>query len=330
MNTHYSTLGVSESASDSEIKKAYRSLSYQYHPDKNHGDKIKEEKYKQINEAYDVLKDKVTRQQYDFELNMNQYASRNANINEEMNDIMSHLFGSMSKMAHNPRHTKSSRSMDGLSSLFQGSSMFGDMDDVVFMQMPPPCAHPSQTKESPPPQPPPAMEDIHMDHSITFEESYHGCCVPIVVERSCEKGNKTSTESETLYVDIPKGIDHNEIITLKEKGHVKNHDKSDLKIHIFLQKHAKFERKGMDLLLKHEISFKESILGFSFIIEHLNLKNIKFKNSRNKIITNKTSKVIKQLGFIRGENQGDLILEFHVTTPDAFSEEQLKMIEEWF
>jgi DnaJ-class molecular chaperone len=86
----------------------------------------------------------------------------------------------------------------------------------------------------------------------------------------------------------------------------------------------------MDLLLKHEISFKESILGFSFIIEHLNLKNIKFKNSRNKIITNKTSKVIKQLGFIRGENQGDLILEFHVTTPDAFSEEQLKMIEECF
>ena len=153
MNTHYSTLGVSESASESEIKKAYRSLSYQYHPDKNPGDKVKEEKYKKINEAYDVLKDKPKRQQYDFEMNMNQYASRNADINEEMNDIMSHLFGSMSKMAHNPRHAKSSRSMEGLSSLFQGTSMFGDMDDVVFMQMPPPCAHLSLIHISEPTRP---------------------------------------------------------------------------------------------------------------------------------------------------------------------------------
>ena len=337
MDTHYSTLGVSTSASDSEIKKAYRALSYQYHPDKNGGDKKKEEIYKKINEAYDILKDKTKRQHYDFEINMTQYECRNANINEEMNDIMSHLFGNISKMAKNPRQSKSSRSMEGLSSLFQGgsgisSSMFGDMEEVVFMQMPSPM-HPPQSSPMKESENPPiviAMEDIHMDHSITFEESYHGCCVPIVVERTCEKGNKTSAESETLYVDIPRGIDHNEIITLKEKGHVRNHDKSDLKIHILLQKHAKFERKGMDLLLKREISFKESILGFSFIIEHLNLKNIKFKNSRNKIITNKTSKVIKQLGFVRGENQGDLILEFHVTTPDAFSEEQLKMIEECF
>ena len=65
---HYQVLGVSQNASQGDIKKAYRSLSFQYHPDKTNGDKDKEEIYKKINEAYDVLQDTSRRQQYDFEI----------------------------------------------------------------------------------------------------------------------------------------------------------------------------------------------------------------------------------------------------------------------
>ena len=65
MDDLYTVLGVSKSATDDEIKKAYRTLAFKYHPDRNPGDKTAEEKFKQINAAYEVLGDKTKRAQYD-------------------------------------------------------------------------------------------------------------------------------------------------------------------------------------------------------------------------------------------------------------------------
>ena len=65
MANYYDTLGVSKSATDAEIKKAYRKLALEYHPDRNQGNKAAEEKFKGINEAYAVLSDKQKRSQYD-------------------------------------------------------------------------------------------------------------------------------------------------------------------------------------------------------------------------------------------------------------------------
>ncbi|MBR4722451.1 MAG: DnaJ domain-containing protein, partial [Muribaculaceae bacterium] len=62
---YYEVLGVSKSASDDEIKKAYRKLAIKYHPDKNPGDKTAEEKFKEVNNAFDILKDPQKRAAYD-------------------------------------------------------------------------------------------------------------------------------------------------------------------------------------------------------------------------------------------------------------------------
>lgn len=71
---YYATLGVDKSASEQEVRKAYRKLAKQYHPDTNPGDQVAEKKFKEINEAYEVLSDKDKRARYDqLGANWNQY-----------------------------------------------------------------------------------------------------------------------------------------------------------------------------------------------------------------------------------------------------------------
>ncbi len=65
MTDYYEVLGVSKDASEEEIKKAYRKLAFKYHPDQNPGDKVAEEKFKQVTAAYDILGDETKRRQYD-------------------------------------------------------------------------------------------------------------------------------------------------------------------------------------------------------------------------------------------------------------------------
>lgn len=95
MKTHYDTLGVEKTSSEDEIKKSYRKLAIQYHPDKNPGNKEAEEKFKEISLAYEVLSDKDKRSQYDAELEnpiRQTRRGRNANYRtaqqEDFNDFM--------------------------------------------------------------------------------------------------------------------------------------------------------------------------------------------------------------------------------------------------
>ena len=77
---YYDILGVNKNASDDEIKKAYRSLAFKYHPDRNSGDKAAEEMFKQINAAYDVLGDESKRKNYDL------YGQTDSNANAYQNN----------------------------------------------------------------------------------------------------------------------------------------------------------------------------------------------------------------------------------------------------
>ena len=330
MESYYDVLGVSSNASDTDIKKAYRKLSYEYHPDKNQGDAKKTELFKKVSSAYETLQDPVKRQQYDFEQQMCGYGTRNTQINHEMNDIMEHLMGSFAKMGGAKARTRSSHSSnDPLMHLFQGMGGMPDMEEVVFMQVPPPTPHSARSSarsQAPPPPP----EDIQHTQEITYEEAFEGCCVPVSIKRHIQKGHKTQEEEETLYVDIPKGVDNNEIITLKEKGNIIDQAQSDLKIHVLLKPHKTFQRQGLDLLLTHMITFKESMLGFSFVIPHMSGSQLRFNHARGKVISNKMKKQIKGLGFQRGDTKGDLVLEFLVEMPESLTEEQLEWVEKHF
>ncbi len=311
MEDYYSILGVPKNAKDGDIKKAYRKLSYEYHPDKTGGDRNKEETYKKINEAYEVLKEPFRRNNYDMEL----FMTTNNNISNtehELGNILGQLFGNSVKMKSH--HNK--------------SNLFNNIDDMMFMSFtspqglyPPP--HNFNDKEQ-------TIVDIHKNIEITFQQAYNGISIPITITREILNGKIVTEENETLYINIPKGVDHNEIITLEKKGNKKDNYYSDIKIHIQLKHDNQFKRQGMDLIYIHNISFKESLLGFSFILNHINGEQIKINNSKGKVILNKSQKIIKNLGFSRNNTLGNLILEFHIKEPEPLNEKQIELLEDFF
>lgn len=159
--------------------------------------------------------------------------------------------------------------------------------------------------------------------TITLEDSYFGGSFPLSIERIIYNNEIKEKEKETIYVDLSQGIDNEEIIILKEKGNMnKSGIYGDLKIQIFIQEHAIFKRKGLNLLLDKNISFKDSICGFDIAINHINNNKFILKNY-GEIILNKSNKIIKKKGFIRNNNIGNLIINFFVEIPDKLSKDQI-------
>ena len=169
-------------------------------------------------------------------------------------------------------------------------------------------------------------EDIVIEHSINFLDSYKGVSIPINISRQIVKNNNIKNEKETIYVDIPQGCDNNEIITINGKGNIINDVQSDIKLKILLDQHDKFKRSGLDLILTKEINFKESLCGFEFVIQHLTGKSFKFKNVSGKIIQNMDEKIIPNLGLTRKEKTGNLIIKFKVIINESLTEDQIKKI----
>lgn len=154
--------------------------------------------------------------------------------------------------------------------------------------------------------------DILKIVEITYTQSYNGCSIPISINRKIIHNNFINEENETIYINIPKGIDNNEIIILKNKGNNINNNYSNIKITIKLLEDNNFKREGLDIYFKLNLSFKESLIGFEHILKHLNNKNYKIKSKEGEIITNNTKMVLHKLGFSRDEYYGNLIITFNI------------------
>ena len=213
-DNYYTILNVPENASLEEIKKSYRKLSLKYHPDKNVNDGTTVSKFHKITEAYDVLGNEEKRKEYDFMRN-NPFAKMMGGLNsfpqgDPMEDLLSNMFGIP---LGNMRGPNVSFGIPNIHIFKNGASVnFG----TNAMQ-----------------KPTPIVKTLY----ISIEQVLIGANVPVDIERwMIEDGNKLF-EKETLYVDIPKGIDDNEIILIREKGNiVSDFCKGDVKIFIKIPK----------------------------------------------------------------------------------------------
>jgi|LakMenE18May11ns_1017448.scaffolds.fasta_scaffold9952437_7 DnaJ-class molecular chaperone len=283
----YDVLGIEPTASDVEIKKAFRILSLKIHPDRNKSHDA-QQKFQELQEAYETLSDPVKRRQYDM-------------VEPEINDILNMMFSG----ARQPQGIR----------IFHGPMGAGlNINDFfenhnIFNQIQKP-------------------EKIQMNVSITIEQAYHGCNIPIEIERIVVRGDEKTKEKETIYIGIPQGVDNNEVIHIENKGHSINDSiRGDVRIIIQLINNTPFIRNGLDLIYRKNITLKEALLGFSFDLHHLNGKNYTFGNTSQIIFPN-SKRRLGNLGMIRDNNCGHLWIEFNVQFPETLTEEQIDKLKE--
>lgn len=297
MENYYETLGVNENASMGDIKKAYRNLQMKYHPDKNPGNVEANKMTQKINEAYEILGDEQKKNEYDMRRKnpfMKGMQMGGGGMEVPMDDIFSMFFGGRGGMRGFP---------GGNVHIFHGGPM-----------------HFQQTLN----KPPPIMSQVQ----IKLEQVLTGVSIPVEIERWILEGENKVHEQETIYVDIPEGIDENEMIILRDKGNVINEQcKGDVKISIRIINETSFKRKGLDLFFDKQISLKESLCGFSFELNHLNGKSYTLNNNRGSIVPPNYTKIYPGLGLKRGERKGNLVIQFMINFPDKLSDEQITEIE---
>ena len=316
---YYEILGVKPTSTDDEIKKAFRKMSFEKHPDKNPNSK---DDYHKINEAYHTLKDKDRRRIYNFNnLENDVIEHENIGVNMDLNNFFSEI---LSCAIDKGVKKGKGKQINDFAAVFgmPGKDENVQFDPSIFMN-PSMSFNKGNIFDEPP-------DDIVVEKIITYQQSYNSCYIPIHIEREIVKGCMRKTESETIYINIDKGADENEMINIPQKGNIKDGIASDVKVKIVLEKYREYSRRGIDLILHKTISYKESLCGFEFNLEHINGKSIKFTSSRGNVIQNGDEKIINELGFHRGELVGNLILSFHVIQPANLTEEQLKLIEDVF
>lgn len=309
---YYEILEINKNASQEEIKKAYRKLSLKFHPDKN-SDSGAVEKFQDISEAYETLSDESKREFYD------NPSSAGVMNEEDIHNLFNNIFfGGMPGMRRGGMNM-AGMNMGGfpMNDMFDDGCGFSAGPRVQIFQN----GIPIYAVQKPP--------YLIKTIVISLSQVLNTFSIPIVIERWIIENNLKVFENETLYINIPEGIDENEIILLEGKGNIgPKNTKGDLKIFVKIENKTLFERKGLDLYYVKHISLKESLCGFCFDLLYLNEKNYKINNNIGNIIPHDYQKIIPQLGLKRNDQQGNLIIHFKVDFPTNLTMDTIKKLTE--
>ena len=309
---YYQVLGLKKGASESEIKKAYRKMAMQYHPDRNQGKKESEEKFKEISEAYAVLGDKKKKKEYDaFGSNgfHKRYTQedifrgfdvgdmfRDSGFGTE--DVFSTLFGG-SKRTSRKMNFKDYFNPEAQSG---GSEFFG--------------ATQGRTRA------PRKGADLVYDLSVTLEEVATGVSKQIAF-------HKENGELAKVNVKIPLGISAGKKLRIPGRG-LKGSagaPDGDLYIKIAVKDHPVFRREGSDLHLDKEIQFTQAALGSSVEVATLD-GTCKIKVPPGTQSHKKTRLKGYGLPHFNGKGKGDLYVRFVVNIPKKLDKKQRSLLEE--
>ncbi len=249
---YYSTLGVTKASSEKEIKQAYRKLARKFHPDVNPGDKAAETKFKEINEAYEVLGDPAKRKKYD-ELGANWRMYEQAEAQGAANPFAGqwnvHPGGGG---GHGGFRTMTQEEMEDL---FGDSNPFSDFFTTFFGGGGGPApgggaraGRTSRTRQR-------KGRDVEHELELSLEEAYNGATRRLSM--------KHDEHTRTVDVRIPAGVGDGSRVRVSGEGEqgAGGAAAGDLYLRIRLIPHPVFERKGRDLHVKVPVHAPTAVLG---------------------------------------------------------------------
>lgn len=355
MSDYYKILNIPRSATEKEIKKAYRKLAIRWHPDKNNSSEA-QEKFQEIGEAYGVLSDPEKKQKYD-QFGKAGLEGNMGGINP--NDLFASMFGG---------------------GMF-GGGMFGGGFGGGFGGFGMPTTGHSRVNRKGPTK--------SMDLPISFKEMYTGCqkkfsiarnkkcidCYASGIKKGCKEikcdmcrgsgqnvitrrtpmgimqqitacpkcqgkktmvreedkcqicnGQKYLKKKEIIKIDIRPGIIENEKVVLEEMG-----DESEnwtfagnVEFIIKLKPEKNFRRVRNDIYVKKKILLSEALAGLEISIQHPNGKLIYVKY--NEVIRPNTNYILENMGFINNDYIGDMVFEFEIVFPSKLDDKRKEII----
>jgi DnaJ-class molecular chaperone len=329
--SHYDVLQLdSHSATPDEIKRAFRRLSMEHHPDKNGNSEESKSAFQEINEAYNVLSDAETRGRYDFELHMGIGGHGHRSPMHHMGPMG---MGRMGAFTANPLDmlfaAMHQQHQQPASMMFE--SMFGGGMGMGMGMGPKIIIHNfTQMNESSHRDAEQAQEqeqdqshDVNMVIALSLSDAFTGTSQrPVSIQYEDETH---LVRLETIMINTPPGIPNGHRVSIPGKGNIvpnSGGQRGTLHLEISIEEHPQFRREGdADLVVEHRVSLKDALCGFTFELTHLNGRNYKF-NCKPCSITGSMneSKVLPGLGYSDG---GALKIRFSIKLPTSLTEEQI-------
>ncbi len=355
---YYQILGVSRNASIDEIKKAYRKLAHLYHPDKSGGD---EKKFKEINEAYQVLSDPQKRRQYDqfgqagpqFSQGFSDFGERQdfqstnfdfGNLHfdfgsfGEFGDIFESMFGGKSHTANYEKNLRG-EDLEIALKIDLKEAVFGTTKEIRLKKRVscPDCGGTGIEKGSG------KQKCSHCKGQGTLRKARRTLFGQFIQETICPncsgqgevpeklchkcRGKGFVKDTPTLAIKIPRGIENGTILRMPGGGNAgeKGGESGDLLVHITINPHPYFERKGNDIISKLPLTFSQAALGDTVETETL------YGRVRVKIpagIQSGEKIRLKHKGIESEKGKGDHYLETVIVTPEELSREEKELFKQ--
>jgi len=344
---YYDVLGVARSASAEDIKKAFRKQAMQFHPDRNQGDKSAEHKFKEINEAYDVLKDDQKRGAYDqfghaaFEHGGGrpggaggfEFAGGFADIFDEMfGDIM----GGGRRRGQGPARGADTRFNFevGLEEAFRGNEVQIRVPSLAACDI---CSGSGAAEGSKPVTCATcrgAGKVRAQQGFFTIERPCPNCHgAGRVIEKPCKACNGAGRvhKEKTLSVSIPKGVEDGTRIRLAGEGDagVQGAPPGDLYIFLSVRPHPVFQRDGAHLFCRVPIPMTRAALGGAVEVPTLEGTRAKLNIAAGTQSGHRMRLRGKGMPVLRSPARGDLIVELQVETPVNLTKQQQELLEQF-
>ncbi|MBQ7612713.1 MAG: molecular chaperone DnaJ [Spirochaetaceae bacterium] len=298
---YYEVLGIKKNASADEIKKAYRKLAIQYHPDKNPGDKVAEERFKEATEAYEVLRDEQKRSLYD-QYGFEGLAGMNTGFDpSSMHDFEDIFGGGFSSIFENlfggsfggfggrsSHRSEQLRHLQYNLKITLQEAVFGIEKREISYQRDELChscggtggENGSQRKTCPNCKGTGQIRQSNGFFSMARVcERCHG--EGTIIDKPCRTCNGTGLErkKQRIKVTIPAGVEHGRRIPIPKQGSASSTSGQygDLFVLVEIQPHAHFERQGNNLYCAVHISIEQAALGCELYIPRIDEKKVLLK-----------------------------------------------------